>query len=629
MRTDMRSDGVFNINTGEKSGIYYMYPGIEERPIYSIKTETKGNIAVFEGEEIDIRRTTENKEDGSLDIKIDVLNQREKIHSLFAFYEAEVRGMEGIYQIAHGMGDETGYLSKEEIKDREEVQSYGIVSIKCPDRTITLFGTEHCYYRNIYRLRRKGEKFYLSCELEIENTKIENQKLPLIRVLIQGNMEEQLDYAAKAIGRTMHSRKIMPPAYHWCSWYYCYHNFDMNQLNEYLEGFESWKYSHDMKYFQIDAGYCVSLGDWLMPNERWRPGNLKAAFEKILSYGYIPGIWIGPFMVGNRSRLFAEHPDWILYDLNGNPVTPWIMDNEPKVWGYQDEEYYVLDTSHPEAMEYMRHVFRTLKSWGAGMFKTDFMIWGIQDSTKVKRYMPGKTSVEYFREFLQMIREEIGEESYWLGCIAPFLPFVGYADGMRIGGDVGSSWNGEFGPQNMIKSLTGNIFSNHDLFQIDPDAIMLRDFQIRLNETEIESLALLAAMSGGCIYTSDPLFKTDEKRKQLFHFIKPDKRRKPKMPFLSEARKEILLLHENRDTGNKLLYIFNPTDCDLMLCYDLHRIGLNNEMYIFPFREEQKIDIIGNKCYINVPAHGGNLYKATEKAAAYWNKDSLWKNLND
>ena len=46
-------------------------------------------------------------------------------------------------------------------------------------------------------------------------------------------------------------------------------------------------------------------------------------------------------MVGNRSRLFAEHPDWILYDLNGNPVTPWIMDNEPKVWGYQDEEYYV------------------------------------------------------------------------------------------------------------------------------------------------------------------------------------------------------------------------------------------------------------------------------------------------
>ena len=125
-------------------------------------------------------------------------------------------------------------------------------------------------------------------------------------------------------------------------------------------------------------------------------------------------------------------------------------------------------------MAYMKNVFETLHGWGAEMFKTDFMLWGLQDSSRVKRHMPGKTSVEYFREYLQMIREAIGEESYWLGCIAPFLPFVGYADGMRIGGDVGSSWDGEFGPQNMMRCLAGNHYTNHHYYQTDPDAVMLK-----------------------------------------------------------------------------------------------------------------------------------------------------------
>ena len=85
-----------------------------------------------------------------------------------------------------------------------------------------------------------------------------------------------------------------------------------------------------------------------------------------------------------------------------------------------------------------------------------------------------------------MIREAIGEDSYWLGCIAPFLPFVGYADGMRIGGDVGSSWDGEFGPRNMMRCLTGNNYTNHRYYQTDPDAVMLRDFQIRLTERGVD-----------------------------------------------------------------------------------------------------------------------------------------------
>ena len=39
---------------------------------------------------------------------------------------------------------------------------------------------------------------------------------------------------------------------------------------------------------------------------------LKGAADAIKAAGYEPGIWIGPFMVGEESKLFKEHPDWML-----------------------------------------------------------------------------------------------------------------------------------------------------------------------------------------------------------------------------------------------------------------------------------------------------------------------------
>ena len=87
---------------------------------------------------------------------------------------------------------------------------------------------------------------------------------------------------------------------------------------EYLEGFSQLACSKEIRYFQLDVGYCTSIGDWLEPSERF-PEGLEEAFQEIKKAGYIPGIWVGAFMVGNRSRLYGEHPDWVLHDWEGNP----------------------------------------------------------------------------------------------------------------------------------------------------------------------------------------------------------------------------------------------------------------------------------------------------------------------
>lgn len=612
----MKADGSSDLRLQGNQGIYGLYPGVDAAPVRPLMIIVEGSCARLRTLDGELKIQIESQE-----IRCSLQDYKRIPHTLSAFYEAEVRGLQGIYQVAYGMGDDTGYLPETELSKRETIESHGLIGLRFHDGVITLYGTDHAHYKNVYRVRRKGGRYYLSCDFYMENSGTE--RLPAVRIQSTGSMEEQLCAAAEDIGRRMQARRVMSPAYNWCSWYYCYHNFDMVQLQEYLEGFQNVEAAKDIRYFLVDAGYMPSVGDWLLPNERF-PQGVKSAFDLIRSYGYEPGIWVGVFMVGNRSHLFQEHPDWVLHDRNGQIHKEWIKDNEPKLWGYQDEEYYVLDTSHPKALDYVRQVFRTLKQWGARLFKTDFMLWAMHDSTEVQRYTPGKTSVEYFRQVLQVIREEIGDDSYWLGCIAPFLPFVGYADGMRIGDDVGSSWNGAFGPQNMIRSLTGNVFANYSWYQIDPDAVMLRDFHIRLTDTEVESLALLAAMSGGCIYTSDPLHQMKKERQELFHFIKPDGRRRPSLPYLEEDRDDIVMVQKNQD-GEGLVLLFNKTDAVIKEDYDISRLGFNESIRWTDFHTGEPAAIMQNRLYAAIPAHGCRLFKVSNNTTL--NKTSLWKNL--
>lgn len=633
----LEKDGSFIVGSTTGDYLRYCYPGVDGHALRVLHVEQNEDSILWDTGRGRIGCRVENREKDSFELIFFLEDCRIDIHTLYLMYQADLTA-EGFYQAAEGMGKDTGYLTKESLSGKHTVMSYGLCSVNGNGGALTIYQTAQEHYQTVFELRTERKNQYtdgsgqrnemqqiqLSCGIRMENTGRQNEKFASVKFLYTRTMEEGLERAAKEIGENMSARLAAPPAYHWCSWYYCYHNFDTAQLAEYLQGLQEMKDRPDLKYFQIDAGYFPSAGDWLEVNERF-PEGLRSAFARIREAGYVPGIWVGAFMVGNRSRLYREHPDWILYDLAGNPIRPWITDNEPKPWGYQDEEYYCLDTSHPDAMAYMRHVFTTLREWGAGMFKTDFMLWGLQDSSRVKRHTPGKTSVEYFREFLQMIRESIGEESYWLGCIAPFIPFVGYADAMRIAGDVGSAWNGEFGPQNMMRCLTGNNYINHNYFQTDPDAVMLRDFQIRLSEREITSLALLAAVSGSCIYTSDPLHKIAEERRELFRFIEPDGRTKPCLPFLEQERPEIVMVHRRADKG--LLFVLNKTEQVLREMYAIEELGLDTGWNLFDLADGKKESLWEERLVVEIPPHGCRLFLLDKENEVTIDRKRLWNNL--
>ncbi len=60
-----------------------------------------------------------------------------------------------------------------------------------------------------------------------------------------------------------------------------------------------------------------SLGDWDV-NKKKLPGGLKGLCDKIKKEGLLFGIWVEPEMVNTESRLYKDHPEWVL-EIPGKP----------------------------------------------------------------------------------------------------------------------------------------------------------------------------------------------------------------------------------------------------------------------------------------------------------------------
>lgn len=99
---------------------------------------------------------------------------------------------------------------------------------------------------------------------------------------------------------------------------------------------------------QIDDGHQAAPGDWLERSPRFGP--LDRLAGRIRAAGRVPGIWTAPFVVGERSRLADEHPDWLVEGVDA---------------GFNwDQRLGVLDVGHPGAAEHLEGVFRTLAAQG-------------------------------------------------------------------------------------------------------------------------------------------------------------------------------------------------------------------------------------------------------------------------
>jgi alpha-galactosidase len=245
---------------------------------------------------------------------------------------------------------------------------------------------------------------------------------------------------------------------------------------------------------------------------------VKPLLDEAEALGFRPGLWIAPFMVGNRSRLARAHPEWLVRDAaTGEPFVEMRFYGEFR-WHKRSEEYHILDVTHPGAAAYMAEVFGTWRhDWGARYFKTDFMHFGSgHGPDQVAWHEPGRSRVAVWRLMGKLIRDAIGEEALWLGCGCPLWASIGLVDAVRISRDVGVAWDGEQSHASLFRDLPLRAHANGILWQADPDCVLLREKYHFLSDSELELAARTAAAAGGVVMTSDHLGELGDPRAALF-----------------------------------------------------------------------------------------------------------------
>ena len=312
----------------------------------------------------------------------------------------------------------------------------------------------------------------------------------------------------------------------WCSWYNLYASLGEPVLLEHLDAAARFRDEKQapLDIFLVDDGFTPEMGDWLEFRPQF-PDGIRPVLDAARNKGFTPGLWIAPFMVGNRSRLYAAHPDWVVKSrATGKPLAPMTFYGEFR-WHKRSEEYYVLDVTHPEAEAYIRKVFRTwAKDWGCGYFKTDFMHLGsTYGPDEAVWHADGLSRIAIWMKMARLIREEIGE-AQWLLCGSPIWAPVGLVDAMRIGRDIGVTWKGHYSAESLLRDQTARNYAGGILWQADPDCILLRDRFHDLSDDQVQSLALFAGLAGGVLMTSDQLDEVPEPRRTLLAELAGDGR---------------------------------------------------------------------------------------------------------
>lgn len=304
------------------------------------------------------------------------------------------------------------------------------------------------------------------------------------------------------------ARLPRPSVFGWCSWYEYFDRVTPGDVRANL----TLACEHGVRLVQIDDGYQAAIGDWLATNGSW-PDGIAAMAGEIRSRGAQAGIWTAPFLVGENSKAFAEHPDWTTTHASGHPSK--AMYN-PGSWGGWA---LALDTTRPDVLDHLRETYAALSGQGFDYHKIDFCYAAALPAAE--RHDRSATRAEALRRGLDAVRDGIGDDAFLLGCGCPFGPAVGAVDAMRVSADVAPTWEPdahwpglpETAPsaRNAIAASVLRAPLHRRVFLNDPDCVLLRPTGTGLDAHERSVLRDVVAGTGAFVVFSDDLSRyTDD-----------------------------------------------------------------------------------------------------------------------
>jgi alpha-galactosidase len=315
---------------------------------------------------------------------------------------------------------------------------------------------------------------------------------------------------AELLGQRLGYAKHRTAPRAWCSWYSLYTTIDELVLYKVVNDLGDLPFD----VLIVDDGWQVAIGDWQANNKF--PSGMTALVDKIKLSGRRAGLWLAPLIAVKSSKLFRDHSTWFLKDQNGKFVSAGFN------WG---EQLYTIDTTHPEALVWLAELMEQVHQWGFEYIKLDFLYGGALPG---KRYVDMPREAAY-RNGLKVLREAMGENTFFLACGAPIVPSLGLCDALRIGPDVAGEWENVRdavllynpttpGTKNAIRTTIHRLWLS-PLVQTDPDVVYFRSIDCSLNSQQksmLQDLALICNFKA----TSDlPQWLTENDRKAINNFL--------------------------------------------------------------------------------------------------------------
>ena len=240
-----------------------------------------------------------------------------------------------------------------------------------------------------------------------------------------------LDHYGAAI-RTLHHGRSSGPMLGWWSWTAYYSRITQGNASTNAEWLAQNLERLGFDYFHLDLGYAYARGEYATPNAAQFPMGLLPLSGQVCHLGLRLGLWTAPFEVSDRSWVYQHHKDWLVHNAAGEPIQIGVGDEAGK------EILFVLDTTNPNAQDYLRSTYRTLtRDWGAQYIKLDFM-----DNTAIEGYYyrPNTTALEAQRIGLEIIRDAVGDHVLLDKDGSPMLNPVGLVDEGRLSQDTGHTF---------------------------------------------------------------------------------------------------------------------------------------------------------------------------------------------
>ncbi len=335
----------------------------------------------------------------------------------------------------------------------------------------------------------------LSVQKEVEGAVIDSEVQLFDIALLKGDEAYVFDEYFKLMGV---KKPKLDHLAGYTSWYNYFQKINEKIIIRDLNAMDIVK--EDVNIFQIDDGYETFVGDWLDPNPDKFPNGMKYIADKIHDKGYLAGIWIAPFNVQIKSRIYKEHPDWVIKNSKGKPQLGC------QGWGGA----YTLDLYNAEAREYIRHFFDViLNEWGYDMVKLDFLY------SECMLPRNGKSRGTIMCEAMDFLRECCGDKLI-LGCGVPLGAAFGRVDACRISCDVDLQYKDRFyAPLNLSielpsakNAINNTIFRrqlNHRVFVNDPDVFFLRYSNLRFTTEQKILLGFINHICGDILFVSDDM----------------------------------------------------------------------------------------------------------------------------